>query len=68
VTTTFYHKKSSWLQPEKPKQDIGMDLDNLLKQLFDGLGPIIGYRKDRTGKIKHGGVRDYSIVEVHAKK
>lgn len=68
VTTTFYQKKSRWLQPEKPKQDIGTDLDNLLKQVFDGLGPIIGYRKDWTGKRKHGGVRDASIVEVHAKK
>ncbi|MFQ5888077.1 MAG: hypothetical protein ACE5HY_05220 [Candidatus Hydrothermarchaeales archaeon] len=68
VTTTFYQKKDRWLQPEKPRQDIGTDLDNLLKQVFDGLGPIIGYRRDYTGKRAHGGVRDSSIIEVHAKK
>ena len=44
-------------------------LENYLEKLvFDGLGPIIGYRKDWTGKKEHAGARDSSIIEVHAKK
>ena len=46
----------------------GGNLDNLLKRVFDGLGPIIGYRKDWTGKKEHSGVLDANIVGVHAKK
>jgi len=68
VTATFYQKRERWIQPERPRQDIGADLDNLLKRVFDGLGPIIGYRKDYTGRRKHAGVRDSSIIEVYAKK
>lgn len=70
VTTTFYQKKDRWLKndPSIPRQDWGIDLDNVLKQAFDGLGPIIGYRKDWTGGKEHSGVLDSNIVEVHAKK
>ena len=70
VTATFYQKKDRWLKndPSIPRQDWGIDLDNLLKQVFDGLGPIIGYRKDWTGKKEHSGVLDSNIIEVHAKK
>jgi hypothetical protein len=70
VTVISYQKKNRWLKndPTIPRQDWGMDLDNLLKPVFDGLGPIIGYRKDWTGKKEHSGVLDSSIIEVHAKK
>ncbi len=70
VTATFYQKKDRWLKndPSIPRQDWGIDLDNLLKQVFDGLGPIIGYRKDWTGKKEHSGVLDSNIIEVYAKK
>ena len=66
VTATFYQKKARWLQPEIPREDWGIDLDNFLKPVFDGLGPIIGYKKSFTGKKP--GVKDSSIVEVSAKK
>lgn len=66
VITTFYQKKDRWLHPEIPKQDIGTDLDNLLKQVFDGLGPIIGYKKAFKGQKP--GVLDSNIIEVYAKK
>ncbi len=66
VTATFYQKKDRWLQPETPRQDWGIDLDNLLKPVFDGLGPIIGYKKAFKGQKP--GVLDSSIVEVSAKK
>jgi len=70
VTATFYQKKDRWLKndPSIPRQDWGIDLDNLLKPVFDGLGPIVGYRKDWTGEKEHSGVLDSNIVEVHAKK
>jgi hypothetical protein len=70
VTVTFYQKKDRWLNsdPSIPRQDWGIDLDNLLKPVFDGLGPIIGYRKDWTGGREHSGVLDSNIVEVLAKK
>ncbi len=66
VTATFYQKKDRWLRPETPRQDWGIDLDNLLKPVFDGLGPIIGYKKAFKGQKP--GVLDSSIVEVSAKK
>lgn len=66
VAATFYQKKDRWLQPETPRQDWGIDLDNLLKPVFDGLGPIIGYKKAFKGQKP--GVLDSSIVEVYAKK
>ena len=70
VTATFFQKKDRWLtnDPSIPRQDWGIDLENLLKPVFDGLGPIIGYRKDWTGGKEHSGVLDSNIVEVHAKK
>ena len=70
VTTTFYQKKDRWLKndPSIPRQDRGIDLDNILKLVFDGLGPIIGYRKVWTGGKEHSGVLDSNIIEVHAKK
>jgi hypothetical protein len=70
VTTTFFQKRDRWLKndPSIPRQDWGIDLDNLLKPVFDGLGPIIGYRKDWTGEKEHSGVLDSNIVEVYAKK
>ncbi len=68
VTAIFYQSKRRWLKPETPRQDQGIDLDNLLKNVFDGLGPIIGYRKAWQGDRPHSGVLDSSIVEVYAKK
>lgn len=67
VAVISYQKKDRWLQPETPREDRG-DLDNLLKNVFDGLGPIIGYRKAWKGDREHGGVLDSSIVEVYGKK
>ena len=66
VIATFYQKKDRRLQPETPRQDWGIDLDNLLKPVFDGLGPIIGFKKAFKGQKP--GVLDSSIVEVSAKK
>ena len=47
VLITFYQKRDRWQSnnPQIPREDIGRDLDNLIKPVFDGLGPIIGYRK-----------------------
>jgi hypothetical protein len=70
VKTTFYQKKNRWLKndPSIPRQDWGIDLDNLLKQVFDGLGPIIGYRKNWTGTKENSGTLDANIVSVYAEK
>lgn len=76
---TFYQSRDRWLRqnPAIPREDIGRDLDNLIKAVFDGLGPIVGWRQryeqDNLGKWQplHGqyrGVRDAGIVEVMAKK
>jgi len=63
--------------PQIPREDIGRDLDNLVKAAFDGLGPIVRWRqryeRDEVGKWhpvsgEHRGVRDAQIVEVVAKK
>lgn len=66
VTATFYQKKGRWIQPEIPREDWGIDLDNFLKPVFDGLGPIIGYKESKTGQKLEA--KDSSIVEVSAKK
>jgi len=78
VLITFYQKRDRWQSnnPQIPREDIGRDLDNLIKPVFDGLGPIIGYRKKwekdkTTGKWKVVGISgslDSRIVEVTAKK
>ena len=75
VEITFYQAKSRYLvdKPEIPREDRG-DLDNMVKQVFDGLGPIIGFRKKW---IKRKGEwygedsdkpRDSAIIELVAKK
>jgi Holliday junction resolvase RusA-like endonuclease len=73
VKVTSYQKKDRW-KGDVPREDIGKDLDNVLKPIFDGLGPIIGYRK-KYGKVDEGyavvgtaGSADSKIVEVSAKK
>jgi len=50
-------------------------LDNLIKPIFDALGPIIGprhkwsnKREGRPTKIGESGAKDSRIVEVRAKK
>lgn len=79
ASVTFYQSRDRWLKenPSVPREDIGRDLDNLIKAVLDGLGPIIGWRqkyeRDETGKwqyvlAEHRGVRDARIVEVAAKK
>jgi len=72
LRVTFCQSKERWRKdnPLIPREDIGRDLDNLLKAVFDGLGPIIGYRmKWERGKPKGTrSARDSSIVEVLAHK
>lgn len=70
LIVTSYQAKKRWFNddPSIPRQDWGLDLDNILKPVFDGLGPIIGYRVDWPRNKKHPGVLDASIVEVYAKK
>jgi len=79
ASITFYQASKRWRSDNAmiPREDIGRDLDNLIKAVFDGLGPIIGWRqkfeKDTTGKWRpvpgeHRGARDSQIVEVVAKK
>jgi len=43
---TFYQSTDRYLvdDQEKPREDRG-DIDNFIKQVFDGLGPIIGFRR-----------------------
>lgn len=76
VRVTSYQMKDRWKgdKPHIPREDIGKDLDNVLKPIFDGLGPIIGYR-NKYGKVEGGyavvgtaGSADSKIVEVSAKK
>jgi len=77
VIITFYQRRDRWLssKPQIPREDWGRDLDNLISPVFDGLGPIIGYRakwkKTKEGKwvkVGRGSARDSRIVEVIAKK
>jgi len=72
VIITFYQKLDRWLRENQmiPREDIGRDLDNLIKPVFDGLGPIIGYRKRWQGGTVSStyASRDSRIVEVIAKK
>jgi len=75
VEITFFQAQSRYLANDRniPREDRG-DLDNLIKKVFDGLGPIIGYRKKWTN-VDSKGVpedsnkpRDSAIVELIAKK
>lgn len=78
VNVTSYQKKDRWKGPDRsiPREDIGKDLDNVLKPIFDGLGPLIGYRnkygkkEDEDGYevVGTAGSADSKIVEVSAKK
>jgi Holliday junction resolvase RusA-like endonuclease len=79
ASIAFYQASNRWLNdnPMIPREDRGRDLDNLIKAVFDGLGPIIGWRqkhkRDAMGTPRpvhgeHRGVRDAQIVEVVAKK
>jgi len=75
VEITFYQAKSRYLsdRPEIPREDRG-DLDNMIKRVLDGLGPIIGFRK-KWKKIKgewngedSDKPKDSAIIELVAKK
>ena len=79
ASVTFYQSRDRWSRenPRIPREDIGRDLDNLIKAVFDGLGSIVGWRQryepNQKGKWQpipgaHRGVRDAQIVEVVAKK
>jgi len=71
VKVIFYLGEHRWKKEFNrpiPREDWGLDLDNLIKQVFDGLGPIIGYRKNWSNKKEHAGAWDSAIVEVYAKK
>jgi len=75
VEITFYQSKNRYLKDdqEKPREDRG-DIDNLVKQVFDGLGPIIGYRSswtkvdDKLIEKKSKKPFDSRIIELFAKK
>lgn len=76
VSITFFQRKDRWQRgkPSIPREDIGRDLDNLVKPVFDALGPIIGYRKKwekrDTGivEIGKGTAADSKIIELTARK
>ena len=75
VEVKFYQSKERYLidDPERPREDRG-DIDNLIKQVFDGLGPIIGFRRSwpkvgsKTVKRTSKNPVDSRIVELYAKK
>lgn len=75
VDLTFYQAKSRYLRNEQdiPREDRG-DLDNLIKVVIDGIGPIIGYRKkwdkvnDKESSSNSDKPLDSRIVEIVAKK
>lgn len=54
--------------PPIPREDIGLDLDNVAKRVLDGLGPIIGYRQKWKGEKEPRKARDASVVELVVKK
>ena len=71
----FFQSSDRWLKedPGTPREDRG-DLDNLIKLVFDGLGPIIGFRKSWK-KVDNKWVSknskkpaDSRILELYAKK
>ncbi|MHA1250200.1 MAG: hypothetical protein ACTSRP_09455 [Candidatus Helarchaeota archaeon] len=78
IEIIFFQRKSRWKleDPQIPREDISIDLDNLLKYIFDGLDPIIGYRIKYDYSVKppipklgeNAGVTDSRIIDVHAKK
>lgn len=69
VGITFYQSKDRYLidDPEKPREDRG-DIDNLVKQIFDGLGPIIGFRWDWKLAQESNNPADSKIIELIARK
>ena len=50
----------------KTKADIGLDLDNIIKNVIDSLGPLIGYKQSHTGKRPN--LRDDLITKIRAEK
>ena len=50
-----------------PRADWGWDLDNAIKPVLNGLGPIIGYRRDWKNQ-KPGSSRDSSVVKLIVEK
>lgn len=71
----FFQSSDRWLKedPGTPREDRG-DLDNLIKLVIDGLGPIIGFRKSWK-KVNNKWVSknsnkpaDSRILNLYAKK
>lgn len=65
----FFQSSDRWLkgEPETPREDRG-DLDNMIKLVIDGLGPIIGYRWDWKNNCNSDKPSDSKILELFAKK
>lgn len=66
IEIRFYRKPKGYHKDGVPKAD-DVDLDNVVKSVIDGLGPIIGYRRDWKNN-REKGAKDTHIVEIHAKK
>ena len=75
ASITFFQSRERYLKEDAktPREDRG-DLDNMVKNVFDGLGPIIGFRTDwkkvngvqvSSPSTKPAGSR---IIELVAKK
>ncbi len=58
--------RSATNDPHTFREDRG-DLDNKIKAVFDGLGPIIGYRRRYTPRSPRAAA-DSRIIQVEAKK
>ena len=75
VEITFYQSQDRYRvdDQEKPREDRG-DIDNLVKHVFDGLGPIIGFRREwkkisgQLKPFKSTKPEDSKIIELVAKK
>ena len=75
ASITFFQSSKRYLKEDAkiPREDRG-DLDNMVKNVFDGLGPIIGFRaswkKVNGVPIASPGTKpaDSRIIELFAKK
>ena len=68
LVITYFQKKERYIKgkPQIPREDRG-DIDNIIKRVCDGLGPIIGYRQDWKKRNTRDAL-DASITEVIGKK
>ncbi|MCD6513298.1 MAG: hypothetical protein J7L07_00065 [Candidatus Odinarchaeota archaeon] len=72
VTITCYLKSDRWQRenPQIPREDVGKYLNKIINLVFDGLGPIIGYRRRwESGEIVGtSGVYYSRIIQITARK